>query len=88
MQRFSSGALFAESKGERYATRVQTDGNANVAFGFTLDYMADILKQFKKAPSVRMKLVNPVGPLVIEAKGRKDHALLMLVRINHNSMAA
>ncbi len=54
----------------------------------TLDYMADILKQFKKAPSVRMKLVNPVGPLVIEAKGRKDHALLMLVRINHNSMAA
>ena len=86
--RFSSGELFAESKGERYATRVQTDGDANITFGFTLDYMAEALKQFEKAPVVHMKLVNPVGPLVIEAKGRKDHALLMLVRINHNSMAA
>lgn len=86
--RFSSGELFAESQGERYATRVQTDGDANVIFGFALDYMADMLKQFEKAPVVHMKLANPLGPLIVQADGRNDYAMLMLVRINHNSMAA
>lgn len=86
--RFSNGELFAESQGERYATRVQTAGNANVTFGFALAYMADMLKQFEKAPVAHMKLANPFGPLIIQADGRNDHALLMLVRVNHNSMAA
>ena len=86
--RFSNGELSAESQGERYATRVQTAGNANVTFGFALAYMADMLKQFEKAPVAHMKLANPFGPLIVQADGRNDHALLMLVRVNHNSMAA
>ncbi len=86
--RFSNGNLLAASQDERYASRVQTSGNANVTFGFTLDYMADALKQFEKEPAVRMKLASPVGPLIIEADGRNDYALVMLVRIRDASMAA
>lgn len=86
--RFSNGNLLAASQGERYASRVQTDGNANVTFGFTLDYMADALKQFEKEPAARMKLANPRGPLIIEANGRTDYALVMLVQLRDGSMAA
>lgn len=86
--RFSGGDLFAMSQGERYATRVQTDGDANVTFGFNLTYMADALKQFEKEPVVRMKFTNALGPLIIEANGRNDYALVMLARIRDGSMAA
>lgn len=86
--RFSNGNLLAASQGERYASRVQADGNADVTFGFTLDYMVDALKQFEKESAVRMKLTSPAGPLVIEANGRNDYALVMLVRIRDASMAA
>ena len=86
--RFSGGNLLSASQGERYATRVQTDGNADVTFGFTLDYMVDALKQFEKEPMVRMKLTSPTGPLVLEANGRNDFALVMLVRIQNAGMAA
>ena len=86
--RFSGGELLASSQGERYATRVQTDGDANVTFGFDLSYMADALKQFEKEPSVRMKLNSPHGPLVIEADGRNDFALVMLARIKDSAAAA
>lgn len=86
--RFSGGNLLAASQGERYATRVQTDGSADVTFGFTLDYMVDALKQFEKEPVVRMKLTSPAGPLVMEVNGRNDFALVMLVRIRDAGMAA
>ena len=86
--RFSSGELLAASQGERYATRIQADGDANVTFGFNLDYMADALKQFEKEPAARMKLANPRGPLIIEATGRTDYALVMLVQIRDGHMAA
>lgn len=85
--RFSGGSLFAESMGERYATRVQTDGNANVTFGFTLAYMMDALKQFEKEPVVRMKMTSVFGALIIEADKRKDFAMVMLVQLK-NTMAA
>lgn len=88
MVRFSNGELLASSQGERYASRVQIDGNANVTFGFDLSYMADALKQFEKEPSVRMKLNSPYGPLVVEAGGRNDFALVMLARIRDSAAAA
>lgn len=88
MVRFSNGGLFASSHGERYASRVQADGNTDVTFGFDLSYMADALKQFEKEPAVRMKLNSPHGPLVIEADGRNDFALVTLARIRDGAAAA
>lgn len=85
--RFTDGMLFAGSQGERYSTTVQTDGNSSVTFGFNLDYMIDALKQFEQEPDVHMKLMSASGALVIEAIGRKDYAMVMLLKIKE-SMAA
>lgn len=85
--RFSNGKLSASSQGESYAAQVQTNGDANVTFGFRLAYMVDALKQFEKEPTVRMKLVSPSGALIIETNGRKDFAMVMLVQLR-DSMAA
>ncbi len=84
---FTGGMLLAGSQGERYSTAVQTDGNSSVTFGFNLDYMIDALKQFEREPDVRMKLVSASGALVIEAIGRKDYAMVMLLKMKE-SMAA
>lgn len=87
--RFSGGALLAESMGERYATKISATGCEGVEFGFNLDYMTDALEQFKKEPSVNMKVsAGSLGPIIIEAEGRGDRALVMPVRLKEASRAA
>lgn len=86
--RFSNGNLSASSQGESYGTKVQTEGDAGVTFGFKLAYMVNALKQFEKEPVVRMKLANSMGPLIVEADGRRDYAFVMPVRLHDNSAAA
>ena len=87
--RFSGGALLAESMGERYATKISVSGSAYVEFGFNLDYMTDALEQFKKEPSVNMKVsAGSFGPIIIEAEGRGDRAMVLPVRLKKAGMAA
>ena len=67
--RFSGGILLAESRGERYATKISASGCEGVEFGFNLDYMTDALEPFKKEPSVTMKIsAGSVGPIIIDRK--------------------
>lgn len=87
--RFSGGALLAESMGERYATKISAIGCEDVEFGFSLDYMTDAMEQFKKEPSVNMKVsAGSLGPIIIEAEGRSDRALVMPARLGEASRAA
>ena len=87
--RFSGGNLLSESMGERYATKVSADGCGDVEFGFNLDYMADALEQFGKEPSVKMKVsAGSLGPIIFEADGRNDHAMVLPVRLKEASRAA
>lgn len=87
--RFSGGALLAESMGERYATKISAIGCEDVEFGFNLDYMTDAMEQFKKEPSVNMKVsAGSLGPIIIEAEGRGDRALVMPARLGEASRAA
>ena len=87
--RFSGGALLAESMGERYATKISAAGCEGVEFGFSLDYMTDAMEQFKKEPSVAMKVsTGSLGPIIIEAQGRGDRALVMPVRLGEASRVA
>lgn len=87
--RFSGGALLAESMGERYATKISAIGCEGVEFGFSLDYMTDVMEQFKKEPSVNMKVsAGSLGPIIIEAEGRGDRALVMPARLGEASRAA
>ena len=58
-------------------------------FGFSLDYMTDAMEQFKKEPSVAMKVsTGSLGPIIIEAQGRGDRALVMPVRLGEASRVA
>ena len=87
--RFSGGSLLAESMGERYATKISATGCEGVEFGFSLDYMTDAMEQFKKEPSVNMKVsAGSLGPIIIEAKGRHDRALVMPVDLKKAAKAA
>ena len=87
--RFSGGNLLSESMGERYATKVSADGCGDVEFGFNLDYMADAMEQFKKEPSVTVKVsAGSLGPIIVEAEGRNDRALVMPYNLKKAGMAA
>ena len=86
---FSGGALLAESMGERYATKISAIGCEDVEFGFNLDYMTDALEPFKKEPSVNMKIsAGSLGPIIIEAQGRGDRAMVLPVQLKKAGMAA
>ena len=87
--RFSGGDLLSGSLGERYATKISVSGCENVEFGFTLDYMAEALEQFKREPSVTMKVgLGSLGPIIMEAEGRHDRALVMPVDLKKAAKAA
>lgn len=87
--RFSGGSLLAESMGERYATKISATGCEDVEFGFSLDYMTDAMEQFEKEPSVNMKVsAGSLGPIIFEAEGRNDHAMVLPVWLKEVSRAA
>ena len=49
--------------------------------------MLDALKQFRKEPEVRLKLSGIYTPIVIEAEGRSDFALVLPVRLREERAA-
>lgn len=86
--RFCGGRLLAESLGERYATKISAPGCEDVEFGFSLNYMTDALEQFKREPSVTMKAgVGSYGPIIIEAEGRGDRAMVLPVQMKKAAAA-
>ena len=56
--------------------------------GFNLHHMADALRQFKGEPRVRMKFRTPASPILLEADGRSDCALVLPVRLKTPMAAA
>lgn len=62
-------------------------GRGDMVVGFDLRYMLDALKQFRKEPEVRIKLSGIYTPIVIEAEGRSDFALLLPVRLREERAA-
>lgn len=85
---FCGGRLLIEAGGYRYQTRVQLEGKSEIEIGFNLHHMADALRQFKGEPRVRMKLSTPVSPILLEADGRSDYALVLPVRLKRMAAAA
>ena len=71
----------------RFTTRVSMVARGDLTIGFNLRYMLDALKQFRKEPTVRIKLSGPYTPIVVEAEGRSDFALVLPVRLR-DEMAA
>lgn len=85
--RFAGQELSMNVPSGRFTTRVSMVGRGDLAIGFNLRYMLDALKQFRKEPMVRIKLSGPYTPIVIDAEGRSDFALVLPVRLR-DEMAA
>lgn len=69
------------------ATHVSMSGRDDMVVGFDLRYMLDALKQFRKETEVRIKLSGIYTPIVIEAEGRSDFALVLPVRLREERAA-
>lgn len=85
--RFAGQELSMNVPSGRFTTRVSMVGRGDLAIGFNLRYMLDALKQFRKEPMVRIKLSGPYTPIVIDAEGCSDFALVLPVRLR-DEMAA
>lgn len=68
--------------GRRYSTLIDIHRRSSLLLCFNLRYMADALKQFAKEPLVNIKISGPNTPVVIEAEGRNDCAMVLPVRLN------
>ena len=85
--RFSGGKLSMLTPSGGYCTQIQIDGESSIDFGFDLRYMIDALRQFRGEPQVKLKVINPVAPIILEAEGRSDFAMVLPVRMKQAAAA-
>ena len=43
--------------------------------------MTDAMRQFRGEPAVKMKVINHKAPIVLEAEGRSDFAMVLPARM-------
>lgn len=86
--RFRGGELTMPVVCGKYRTSVEIDGRNEITFAFELRYMMDAMRQFKDEPQVRVKVLSAVAPIIIEAEGRRDFALVCPVRLSERLLAA
>lgn len=73
--------------GKKYSTAVNIERTGDLPVGFNLHHITDAFKQFGKEKQVRVKLSGINMPIVIEAEGRSDCAMLLPVRVDQNAAA-
>lgn len=79
--------LSMTAKGRKYSTAIDIERSSGMGIGFNLCYMVDALKPFAKQKYVTVKISGPHTPIVIEAEGRSDHAMVLPLR-NGSTYAA
>lgn len=79
---FSNGRLSMRVIGEDYSTAVQIDGESKIEFGFDLGNMIDALRQFRTEPWVKVKVISPAAPIILEVDNRSDHAMVLPIRMS------
>ena len=85
--RFCGGKMMLTDGSNRGGTEVQIDGHSKLTVGFSLRFMEDALKQFKGEEFVKIKLRSEIGPIIIEADGRNDFAMVLPVRLRETKAA-
>lgn len=79
--------LSMTAKGRKCSTTIDIERSSGMEIGFNLCYMSDALKPFAKQKYVTVKISGPHTPIVIEAEGRSDHAMVLPLR-NGSAYAA
>lgn len=86
---FFDGRLLLTAASGNYSTQVQIDGENSIGFGFgfELNYMIDALQQFRGESRVKIKVINPVAPIILEAEDRGDFAMVLPLRMRQAAAA-
>ena len=79
--------LFTLGKGRRYSSTLDISRTDSMTTGFNLDYLTDAVRQFKKEQRVTVKISGLHSPLVMEAEGRGDRAMVLPVRVKADAVA-
>ena len=74
--------LFMSINGKKFRTTVDIHRTSDATVGLNLHYLTDALKQFATERRVTVKISGIYSPVVIEAKGRSDRALILPVRLS------
>lgn len=63
------------------------EGRGDIVLGFDLSYMLDAVRQFNGTEQITIKLGGRYAPMVIEAEGRSDYAMVLTVRMKERLAA-
>lgn len=85
--RFAGEQLSIAASGGAFETGIEVRGRGDMVLGFDLYHMLDALKQFKGEAEVCIHLSSPHAPIVIDAAGRSDFALVVPVRLKEEMAA-
>ncbi len=67
--------------GRMYCTSIYAERQSTMRLSLNLHYITEALKQFAKEPQVTVKISGPHTPVVIEAEGRKNYAMVLPIRL-------
>lgn len=73
--------------GRKYSVVTDIQRTGGMAMHLNLHYMIDALKQFSKEKCVTVKISGIHTPVVIEAEGRNDHAMVLPIRSSVSAAA-
>lgn len=79
--------LLMPVKNRKYSTAIKISRTGDTTIGFNLHYLSDALKQFRKEEHVTFKISGVHSPVVIEAEGRNDCAMILPVRVELDATA-
>ena len=86
--RFTKGSLVMPTSTGKCSTRVEIDGHSDITFAFSLPEMLDAVRQFKDESRIKLKVNSAVSPVILEAEGRGDFALVCPARLTDRFLAA
>ena len=85
--RFAGEQLSLSVPSGTFQTRVPMEGRGDIVLGFNLSYMLDAVRQFNGTEQITIKLGGRYAPMVIEAEGRSDYAMVLPVHMKERLAA-
>lgn len=86
--RICNGTLTLDKLSEKCSVILELSGSNATPIGFDIRYMEDAMKQFKHEPRVKVRIGGRSSPIIVEAEGRSDHALVLPGRLKEYASAA
>ena len=77
---FINGEMSMADSIQKCRTAVELEGESKTPLLFNLYHMIDAIKQFEGEDRVRVKVSSRIAPLIIDAEGRSDYALVCPIR--------